>query len=88
MNLPATDIRSVGSTGAPYVTGNFAVYDAERHRSDVVILEARDFAGEPIATIRLPIRVPFTFHGGWARPITTPRRRSAGFTVLQRGKGQ
>jgi carotenoid cleavage dioxygenase len=64
MNLPPIDIRSVGSTGAPYVTGNFAIYDAERHRSDVVILEARDFAGEPIATVRLPVRVPFTFHGG------------------------
>jgi len=42
------------------------VYDRARHRSDVVILEARDFVGEPLATIRLPVRVPFTFHGGWA----------------------
>jgi carotenoid cleavage dioxygenase-like enzyme len=23
-------------------------------------------SGEPIATIRLPVRVPLTFHGGWA----------------------
>ena len=42
------------------------VYDPARDRSDVVILEAQDFAGEPIATIRLPVRVPFGFHGGWA----------------------
>jgi hypothetical protein len=42
------------------------VYDAERDLSDVVILDAQDFAGEPIATIRLPVRVPFGFHGGWA----------------------
>ena len=42
------------------------VYDRARHRSDVVILEARDFVGEPLASIRLPVRVPFTFHGGWA----------------------
>ena len=36
------------------------------HGSEVVILDAQDFLGEPIATIRLPVRVPFTFHGGWA----------------------
>jgi carotenoid cleavage dioxygenase-like enzyme len=43
-----------------------SVYDPERHCSDIVILEAQDFAGEPVATIRLPVRIPFTFHGGWA----------------------
>ena len=42
------------------------VYDPQRDLSDVVILDAQDFAGEPIATIRLPVRVPFGFHGGWA----------------------
>jgi len=42
------------------------VYDPARDLSDVVILDARDFGGEPIATIRLPVRVPFGFHGGWA----------------------
>jgi carotenoid cleavage dioxygenase-like enzyme len=31
----------------------------------VVILDVRDFAGDPVATIRLPVRVPFGFHGGW-----------------------
>ena len=41
------------------------VYDAGRDRSDVVILEARDFGGDPVATIRLPVRVPYGFHGGW-----------------------
>ena len=29
-------------------------------------IDAQHFAGEPIATIRLPVRVPFGFHGGWA----------------------
>lgn len=43
-----------------------SVYDPARHRSDIVILEAQDFTGAPIATIPLPVRVPFTFHGGWA----------------------
>ena len=41
------------------------VYDANRDASDVVILAAQDFTGEPAAVIRLPIRVPFGFHGNW-----------------------
>jgi carotenoid cleavage dioxygenase len=40
-------------------------YDANANRSDVVILEARDFSAAPIATIHLPTRVPFGFHGNW-----------------------
>ncbi|MFY0534739.1 carotenoid oxygenase family protein [Nannocystis pusilla] len=42
-----------------------SVYDPASHRSSIVILEAQDFSGAPIATIPLPVRVPFTFHGGW-----------------------
>ena len=42
------------------------VYDPKRNLSDVVILDAQDFAGEPLATILLPVRVPFGFHGCWA----------------------
>ncbi|HEX6425320.1 MAG TPA: carotenoid oxygenase family protein [Acidimicrobiales bacterium] len=41
------------------------VYDAAADRSDVVILEARDMAGDPVATVHLPVRVPFGFHGSW-----------------------
>jgi carotenoid cleavage dioxygenase len=41
------------------------VYDATTGTSDVVILHAQDFAGEPLATIHLPRRVPFGFHGNW-----------------------
>ena len=41
------------------------VYDATTDRSDVVILDARDFTGEPVATIHLPVRVPFGFHGSF-----------------------
>lgn len=43
-----------------------SVYDPVSHRSDIVILDAQDFAGPPVATIRLPVRIPFTFHGTWA----------------------
>ena len=41
------------------------VYDAAREGSDLVILDAADFTGEPVATISLPQRVPFGFHGSW-----------------------
>jgi carotenoid cleavage dioxygenase-like enzyme len=41
------------------------VYDATTDRSDVVILDAGDFPGDPVATIHLPVRVPFGFHGSW-----------------------
>ena len=41
------------------------VYDANRDASDVVILDAQDFTGAPLATITLPVRVPFGFHGNW-----------------------
>ncbi|MGF1986945.1 MAG: carotenoid oxygenase family protein [Nostoc sp. ZfuVER08] len=43
-----------------------SVYDPETRRSDIIILDAQDFTGDPVATIRLPVRIPFTFHGGWA----------------------
>ncbi len=41
------------------------VYDADRNASDIVILSAQDFSGPPVATIELPVRVPFGFHGNW-----------------------
>lgn len=41
------------------------VYDAPSNKSDVVILNAQDFSGGPVATIHLPQRVPFGFHGNW-----------------------
>jgi carotenoid cleavage dioxygenase-like enzyme len=41
------------------------VYDASRDGSDLVILDAADFAGKPVCVITLPQRVPFGFHGSW-----------------------
>jgi carotenoid cleavage dioxygenase-like enzyme len=41
------------------------VYDATRDASDLVILDGTSFAGPPVATIQLPARVPFGFHGSW-----------------------
>ena len=40
-------------------------HDFAADRSDLVILDAQDFAGEPVATVHLPQRVPFGFHGNW-----------------------
>jgi len=45
------------------------VYDPKRGLSDVVILDAQGFAGDPVATIHLPVRVPVGFHGGWAPDV-------------------
>jgi carotenoid cleavage dioxygenase len=41
------------------------VYDPERNASDFYVLDARDLAGEAIARVRLPHRVPYGFHGNW-----------------------
>jgi carotenoid cleavage dioxygenase len=34
-------------------------------RSDLVILEARNLAAGPVATLKIPVRVRSTFHGTW-----------------------
>ncbi|ULE35008.1 carotenoid oxygenase family protein [Mycobacterium sp. IDR2000157661] len=41
------------------------VYDPARDGSDLVIIDASDFAGPPVARIQLPQRVPYGFHGNW-----------------------
>jgi len=42
-------------------------YDPTRDGSDLVIVDASDFTGKPVATIKLPARVPYGFHGNWIR---------------------
>ena len=49
------------------------VHDKERNACDVVIIDAQDFTGEPVATIHLPARVPFGFHGNWVPDAVTSR---------------
>ena len=41
------------------------VHNPDRSASDLVILAAQDFTGEPVARIHLPARIPLGFHGGW-----------------------
>jgi carotenoid cleavage dioxygenase-like enzyme len=65
--IPAEGVFVPASAGAAEDDGWVMtyVYDAARDGSDLVILDASDFAGKPAATIRLPQRVPFGFHGSW-----------------------
>jgi len=45
------------------------VTDRASERSELVVLDARDVEGEPVARVHLRRRVPFGFHCGWA-PLT------------------
>ena len=42
-----------------------AVYRGDEDRSDFLVFDAQDVAAGPIATAKLPRRVPFGFHGNW-----------------------
>ena len=65
--LPAEPVFVPASSSAAEDEGWLLtyVYDAARDGSDLVILDAADFTGKPTATISLPQRVPFGFHGSW-----------------------
>ena len=41
------------------------VYDIASLETRCLILAAADIAGEPVATLRMPHRVPFGLHGSW-----------------------
>jgi len=41
------------------------VFDPERGASDLVVVHAQDFTGDPVAVVHLPVRVPYGFHGNW-----------------------
>lgn len=40
-------------------------YDKTDDASDFIVLDAADLSGAPVASVRLPQRVPFGFHGSW-----------------------
>ena len=42
------------------------IYDPARDASDLLVLHAQDFTGDPVAVVHLPVRVPYGFHGNWA----------------------
>ncbi len=41
------------------------VYDQNTDTSDLIILDAQDMSRPALATVRLPVRVPYVFHGNW-----------------------
>src|SRR4028119_1913938 len=41
------------------------VYDANQHRSDVVILDGRDLNQGPVARLHLKHHIPYGLHGSW-----------------------
>jgi carotenoid cleavage dioxygenase len=41
------------------------VFDRATGTSELVVVDARDLAGQPVARVHLPRRVPFGFHGNW-----------------------
>jgi carotenoid cleavage dioxygenase len=41
------------------------VYDAQRDVSELVLLDAQNVRGEPVARVQIPRRVPYGFHGNW-----------------------
>jgi carotenoid cleavage dioxygenase-like enzyme len=45
-----------------------AVYDASTDRSDILVIDAQNFTKAPLATIHLPVRVPYGFHGNFVSP--------------------
>jgi carotenoid cleavage dioxygenase len=54
--------RSKGLTAPGYLS---YVYDPVRDGSDLVVIDASDFRGKPVAPVQLPQRVPYGFHGNW-----------------------
>ena len=58
-------VRAADGTGEDEGWILSVVFDAARGASDLVILDATSFSGPPVATVHLPARVPFGFHGSW-----------------------
>jgi len=61
-NLHAPAISAAGELSGWYLS---YVYDPVRDRSNLVIIDATDFQGKPVASVQLPQRVPYGFHGNW-----------------------
>ncbi len=58
--VPKHDARDEGDAYVMTFT-----YDRATDTSAFVIIDAADFTGPPVATVRLPVRVPNGYHGSW-----------------------
>jgi carotenoid cleavage dioxygenase-like enzyme len=47
-------------------------YDRARDGSDLVVLDPRDLAADPVAIVALPQRVPMGIHGSWVADAPAP----------------
>ncbi|MGI5163501.1 carotenoid oxygenase family protein [Spirillospora sp. CA-253888] len=47
-------------------------YDPGEHRSRLLVLDARDVAAEPVATLRLRHHIPMGFHGSFSERVAAP----------------
>ncbi|HEX5613885.1 MAG TPA: carotenoid oxygenase family protein, partial [Acidimicrobiia bacterium] len=45
------------------------VYDRRTEQSAFTVLDATDLASGPVASVTLPQRVPFGFHGTWVPTV-------------------
>lgn len=65
MTMEAVFVPRAGATAEDDGWLMSYVYDATTDRSDIVVLHAQDLTAGPVATVHLPTRVPFGFHGNW-----------------------
>lgn len=65
--VPGEFVFVPASTDAPEGHGWLMGYviDAASGTTDLVILDAQDIAGLPVATVHIPCRIPPGFHGNW-----------------------
>lgn len=54
------------------------VHDAVNEGAELAIIDAQDFAGPAVATVTLPRRVPFGFHGNWVSDRSVAPEQRAG----------
>jgi carotenoid cleavage dioxygenase len=51
------------------------VHNAASGKSELVVIETRDFRAPPVARVLLPVRVPYGFHGTWITSAELARQQ-------------